>query len=57
MQSCAGRCFESSGSGIVQNPKSGHLLGLCNCDTDCEDSDTCCPDFRTVCLIGKNFIN
>ncbi|XP_037810040.1 serine-rich adhesin for platelets-like [Lucilia sericata] len=48
MQSCAGRCFDSPGAGIIRT--SGHLKGLCNCDTDCEDNETCCPDFRTICL-------
>ncbi|TMW45101.1 hypothetical protein DOY81_009819, partial [Sarcophaga bullata] len=48
MQSCDGRCFDGQGVGLMKY--SGHLKGLCSCDIDCEDNDTCCPDYRTVCL-------
>lgn len=48
IQSCAGRCSDSFGNGLVRS--SGHLKGLCNCDIDCEDNETCCPDFKIVCL-------
>lgn len=51
MESCVGRCFDSHGSGVIRSE--GHLKGLCNCDADCEDNDSCCPDFRQVCLNGK----
>ncbi|XP_075152028.1 uncharacterized protein LOC142226057 [Haematobia irritans] len=48
IQSCAGRCFSSFGIGIVF--ENDHLRGLCSCSADCEDTDTCCPDFKSVCL-------
>ncbi|XP_013117255.1 uncharacterized protein LOC106094578 [Stomoxys calcitrans] len=48
MQSCAGRCFNAGGIGIIR--ESDHLSGLCSCSADCEDADTCCPDFKAICL-------
>lgn len=51
MQSCEGRCFDGQGVGLMKY--SGHLKGLCSCEIDCEDNETCCPDYRAVCLKGK----
>ncbi|KAM7352824.1 uncharacterized protein ACRADG_005192 isoform 2-T2 [Cochliomyia hominivorax] len=48
MESCIGRCFESHAIGLMR--LSGHLKGLCSCEIDCEDNDTCCPDFKLICL-------
>ncbi|XP_073822081.1 uncharacterized protein [Musca autumnalis] len=48
MQSCANRCFKSDGMGIFR--LAGVLNGLCSCTADCEGFDTCCPDFKAICL-------
>lgn len=51
-QSCVGRCNDhKEGKGVLL--LLGHLMGLCSCMPNCEEMETCCPDFKTVCLNGE----
>uniref|UniRef100_A0A1A9UGR5 Sushi domain-containing protein n=1 Tax=Glossina austeni TaxID=7395 RepID=A0A1A9UGR5_GLOAU len=46
-QSCVGRCNDFNNS-TDANYLLNHLMGACDCNIGCEE--TCCPDFKNVCL-------
>uniref|UniRef100_A0A1B0AV23 Sushi domain-containing protein n=1 Tax=Glossina palpalis gambiensis TaxID=67801 RepID=A0A1B0AV23_9MUSC len=46
-QSCVGRCNDINNSTDAMYLLN-HLMGLCDCNIGCEE--TCCPDFKIVCL-------
>lgn len=52
IQSCARRCDEPA-DGVLR--KYGFLIGLCGCDEECENTNSCCPDYKTACSDGRFF--
>lgn len=59
IQTCVDRCGEerlaanSSSEIIKTGPGRGGLYLHCDCYVGCEDADTCCPDYRSVCAFCK----
>uniref|UniRef100_A0A1A9WXT4 Sushi domain-containing protein n=1 Tax=Glossina brevipalpis TaxID=37001 RepID=A0A1A9WXT4_9MUSC len=47
-QSCVGRCNDINNSTDPSMYLLNHLMGLCDCNIGCDE--TCCPDFKIVCL-------
>lgn len=59
IQTCANRCQEerpSSGGSdeetILSGPGRGGVLLHCDCFDGCEDQNSCCPDYRSICVFG-----
>lgn len=54
LQSCKNRCNETESAIINASEKFTHddndnLIERCDCHFDCDDMDTCCPDYQLHC--------
>lgn len=63
IQTCANRCQEerkstlASDEEIIQNgPGRNGVLLHCDCFDGCEDQNSCCPDYRSICVFGISAI-
>lgn len=59
IQSCKNRCNETESAIINSLDKFIHdenynLIERCDCHFDCDDMDTCCPDYQLQCNTSKN---
>lgn len=61
IQTCVDRCDEVKKSTandtetIESGPGKGGLFLHCDCYDGCEDTSTCCPDYRRVCVFREFF--
>lgn len=55
IRSCSNRCSETQSvilgtlNRFMDNDDDHHFVEQCDCHPDCDDIDTCCPDYQLVC--------